>query len=296
MAEAGDRYSFPGHDAESPPGTQSASAQSTDDSGLLSGNEGACSRLMIEFDILTLFPGLCEGAFSVSMLGKAQENRLIRVGCLDLRQWATGKHRVTDEPPYGGGPGMVLKAEPIFAAVEAIRRLDSHVILMSAAGQRFTQQKARELAERTHLIFVCGHYEGVDQRVADHLVDEELSIGDYVLTNGAIAAAVVVDAVSRMVPGVLGESQSAVDESFADGMLEYPQYTRPAEFRGWKVPEVLLSGNHAAINAWRKREAERRTGERQGISGHKRVGRHGSAHGMDDLEGYCEAEDGTEIP
>jgi tRNA (guanine37-N1)-methyltransferase len=217
---------------------------------------------MIEFDILTLFPALCEGIFSVSMLGKAQENRLIRVRCLDVRQWATGKHRVTDEPPYGGGPGMVMKVEPIFAAVEAIRRPDSHVVLMSAAGERFTQQKARELAQRTHLVFICGHYEGVDQRVADHLANEELSIGDYILTNGAIAATVVVDAVARLVPGVLGESESMVDESFANGMLEYPQYTRPSVFRGWKVPDVLLSGNHAAIDTWRKQEAEKRTRQR----------------------------------
>ena len=218
---------------------------------------------MIEFDILTLFPGLCEGAFSESILGKAQENRLIRVRCLDLRQWASGKHRVTDEPPYGGGPGMVMKAEPIFAAVEAIRRPGSHVILMSATGGRFTQQKARELAEKSHLIFVCGHYEGVDQRVADHLVDEELSIGDYILTNGAIAATLVVDAVARLIPGVLGEADSATDESFSNGLLEYPHYTRPADFRGLKVPEILLSGNHAAIEAWRKTEALKRTVERR---------------------------------
>ena len=218
---------------------------------------------MIEFDILTLFPGLCEGAFSESILGKAQENRLIQVRCLDLRQWASGKHRVTDEPPYGGGPGMVMKAEPIFAAVEAIRRSGSHVILMSATGPRFTQQKAQELAEKSHLLFVCGHYEGVDQRVADHLVDEELSIGDYILTNGAIAATVVVDAVARLIPGVLGEADSATDESFSDGLLEYPHYTRPADFRGLKVPEILLSGNHAAIEAWRKAEAVKRTVERR---------------------------------
>jgi tRNA (guanine37-N1)-methyltransferase len=218
---------------------------------------------MIEFDILTIFPGLCEGAFSASILGKAQENRLIRVRCLDVRQWATGKHHVTDEPPYGGGPGMVMKAEPIFAAVEAIRRPGSHVILMSATGQRFTQRKAWELAEKSHLIFVCGHYEGVDQRVADHLVDEELSIGDYILTNGAIAATAVVDAIARLIPGVLGEADSAMDESFSNGLLEYPHYTRPAEFRGWKVPEILLSGNHAAIEAWRKAEAAKRTDERR---------------------------------
>ncbi len=218
---------------------------------------------MIEFDILTLFPGLCEGAFSESILGKARENRLIQVRCLDIRQWATGKHRVTDEPPYGGGPGMVMKAEPIFAAVEAIRRPDSHVILMSAAGQRFTQQKAHELTQKPHLIFVCGQYEGIDQRVADHLADEELSIGDYILTNGAIAAAVIVDAVARLIPGVLGEADSAKDESFSHNLLEYPHYTRPADFRGWKVPEILLSGNHAAIEAWRKAEALKRTVERR---------------------------------
>jgi len=218
---------------------------------------------MIEFDILTLFPGLCEGAFSESILGKARENRLIQVCCLDIRQWATGKHRVTDEPPYGGGPGMVMKAEPIFAALEAIRRPDSHVILMSAAGQRFTQQKAHELTQKPHLIFVCGHYEGIDQRVADHLVDEELSIGDYILTNGAIAATVIVDAVARLIPGVLGEADSAKDESFSHSLLEYPHYTRPADFRGWKVPEILLSGNHAAIEAWRKAEALKRTVERR---------------------------------
>jgi tRNA (guanine37-N1)-methyltransferase len=218
---------------------------------------------MIEFDILTLFPGLCKAALGESILGKAQENRLIQVRCLDLRQWAPGKHRVTDEPPYGGGPGMVMKAEPIFAAVEALRRLESHVILMAATGRRFTQQRARELAEKSHLIFVCGHYEGVDQRVADHLIDEELSIGDYILTNGAIAATVVVDAVARLIPGVLGEADSAMDESFSNGSLEYPHYTRPAEFRGLRVPEILLSGNHAAIEAWRKAEALKRTIERR---------------------------------
>jgi tRNA (guanine37-N1)-methyltransferase len=230
---------------------------------LLHTKEGNFRSLMIEFDILTLFPGLCEGAFSESILGKAQENRLIQVRCLDLRRWASGKHRVTDEPPYGGGPGMVMKAEPIFAAVEAIRRPGSHVILMSATGPRFTQQKAQELVKKSHLLFVCGHYEGVDQRVADHVVDEELSIGDYILTNGAIAATVVVDAVARLIPGVLGEADSATDESFSDGLLEYPHYTRPADFRGLKVPEILLSGNHAAIEAWRKAEAVKRTVERR---------------------------------
>src|SRR5260370_42375828 len=218
---------------------------------------------MIEFDILTLFPGLCGGAFSESIIGKAQENRLIQVRCLDVRQWATGKHRVTDEQLYGGGPGMVMKAELIFTAVESIRRPDSHVILMSAAGQRFTQQKAQELAKKPHLIFICGHYEGIDHRVAEHLADDEISIGDYVLTNGALAAAVVVDAVARLIPGVLGDGEAAKDESFSNKMLEYPQYTRPSDFRGWRVPEVLLSGNHALIRTWREAKAREKTRARR---------------------------------
>ena len=154
---------------------------------------------------------------------------------------------------------MVIKAEPVFAAVEAIRRPDSHVILMSAAGQRFTQQKAHELTQKPHLIFVCGHYEGVDQRVADHLIDEELSIGDYILTNGAIAATIIVDAIARLIPGVLGEADSATDESFSHSLLEYPHYTRPADFRGWEVPDVLLSGDHGAVERWRRVQALVRT-------------------------------------
>jgi tRNA (guanine37-N1)-methyltransferase len=218
---------------------------------------------MTRFDILTLFPNLCAGAFSESILKKAQENRLIQVRCLNIRDWTTDKHHVTDEPPYGGGPGMVMKPEPIFAAVEAIRTERSHVILMGPGGRRFTQAVASELSDKQHLIFVCGHYEGIDHRVAEHLVDDEISIGDYVLTNGAVAAAVVVDAVARLIPGVLGDGDSAVDESFSSGLLEYPQYTRPHEFRGWRVPEILLSGHHRAIREWRESQARQKTRERR---------------------------------
>jgi tRNA (guanine37-N1)-methyltransferase len=215
------------------------------------------------FDILTLFPNLCAGVFTESILKKAQENRLIRVRCLNIRDWASDKHRVTDEPPYGGGPGMVMKPEPIFAAVESIRTERSHVILMTPAGRRFTQEVASELTRKEHLIFICGHYEGVDYRVTEHLVNDELSIGDYVLSNGAVAAAVVVDAVARLIPGVLGDSDSTRDESFSAGTLEYPQYTRPHEFRGWNVPEILLSGNHRAIREWRASQARQKTEERR---------------------------------
>jgi tRNA (guanine37-N1)-methyltransferase len=215
------------------------------------------------FDILTLFPNLCAGVFAESILKKAQENRLIQVRSLNIRDWATDKHHVTDEPPYGGGPGMVMKPEPIFAAVESIRTAHSHVILMTPAGRRFTQEVASDLSRKEHLILICGHYEGVDHRVTEHLVNDELSIGDYVLSNGAIAAAVVVDAVARLIPGVLGDSDSARDESFSSGTLEYPQYTRPHEFRGWNVPEILLSGNHRAIREWRASQARQKTEERR---------------------------------
>jgi tRNA (guanine37-N1)-methyltransferase len=170
---------------------------------------------------------------------------------------------VTDEPPYGGGAGMVLKVEPIAAALDELRGPQSRVILLSAQGKRFDQSAARRLSAEKHLIMISGHYEGVDQRVADHLVDEEISLGDYVLTNGTLAALVVTDAVVRLLPGVLGDEQSAVDESFSHGLLEYPHYTRPAEFRGWTVPDVLLSGHHAAIEAWRREQARERTQQRR---------------------------------
>jgi tRNA (guanine37-N1)-methyltransferase len=216
-------------------------------------------NIVIRFDILSLFPGLCAGAFAESILKKAQENRLIAVQCLNVRDWASDKHHLTDEPPYGGGAGMVMKPEPIFAAVESLRGERTHVIQLTPGGRRFSQQIATELSLKEHLILICGHYEGIDERVTEHLVDEELSIGDFVLSNGAIAAVVVVDAVARLIPGVLGDSTSAADESFASGLLEYPQYTRPQEFRGWKVPEILLSGNHAAIRQWREMKAREKT-------------------------------------
>jgi tRNA (guanine37-N1)-methyltransferase len=188
---------------------------------------------------------------------------LAEIRMRNLRDWAPGKHRVTDEPPYGGGAGMVLKVEPIANALDELRGPDSRVILLSAQGARFDQAAARRLSGEKHLIMLSGHYEGVDQRVADHLVDEEISLGDYVLTNGTLSALVVADAVVRLLPGVLGDEQSAVDESFSHGLLEYPHYTRPAEFRGWKVPDILLSGNHAAIEAWRREQAHERTRQRR---------------------------------
>lgn len=213
----------------------------------------------MEIDILTLFPGMGEGILGESMLRIAREKGLARIRMRNLRDWAPGKHRVTDEPPYGGGAGMVLKVEPVFNALRDLRRPESRVILLSAQGARFDQATARRLSAGRHLILVSGHYEGVDQRVADHLVDEEISIGDYVLTNGTLAALVVADAVVRLLPGVLGDERSAADESFSGGLLEYPHYTRPAEFQGWKVPDVLLGGNHAAIEAWRRGQADERT-------------------------------------
>ncbi len=216
----------------------------------------------MQIDILTLFPALCEGAFRASMMGRAQEMGAAMIRVHNLRDWAVGKHRVTDDTPYGGGQGMVMKPEPIFDAVDALRTVTSRVILLGPQGALFTQRKAIELAGHTHLIFICGHYEGVDHRVSEFLADEEISLGDYVLTNGAIAAAVVADAVVRLLPGVLGHERSALEETFSeahDGQLEGPQYTRPPEYRGHAVPAILLSGNHAAIAAWRKSEGRKRT-------------------------------------
>ena len=204
-----------------------------------------------------------EGLLSESMLRIAREKGAADIRLRNLRDWAPGKHRVTDEPPYGGGAGMVLKVEPIAIALEELRQPASRVILLSAQGRRFDQATAKRLAGEKHLIMISGHYEGIDQRVAEHLVDEEISLGDYILTNGTLAALVVTDAVVRLLPGVLGDEQSAADDSFSHGLLEYPHYTRPAEFRGWKVPDILLSGNHAAIEAWRREQARERTRERR---------------------------------
>lgn len=213
----------------------------------------------MQIDILTLFPAMGQGILGESMLRIAREKGLAMIEMRNLRDWAPGKHRVTDEPPYGGGAGMVIKIEPVFNALQDLRRAESRVILLSAQGARFDQATARRLAGERHLILISGHYEGVDQRVADHLVDEEISLGDYILTNGTLAALVVADAVVRLLPGVLGDAQSAEDESFAKGLLEYPHYTRPADFHGWTVPEVLLGGNHAVIEKWRREQSLVRT-------------------------------------
>jgi tRNA (guanine37-N1)-methyltransferase len=192
---------------------------------------------------------------------RAQENGIVDLRVLNLRDWTQDKHHIVDDAPFGGGPGMVMKPEPIFAAVESLRMKNSGVVLMTPQGRTLTQSLATELSKHEHLIVICGHYEGVDHRVIEHLVDLEISIGDYVLTNGAIAAVVLVDAIVRLLPGALGHEQSAADDSFSGGLLEAPQYTRPAEFRGWKVPEVLLSGNHAEIEKWRKEQTIKRTRE-----------------------------------
>jgi tRNA (guanine37-N1)-methyltransferase len=215
----------------------------------------------MRIDIVTLFPEICRAPLGESMMKRAQEKRIVDLHIHNLRDWTTDKHHVVDDAPFGGGQGMVMKPEPIFAAVEALRSDASMVVLMTPQGQRFDQKMAHEFSTKENLIIICGHYEGVDHRVIEHLVDLEISIGDYVLTNGAVAAVVLVDALVRLLPGALGHEHSAVDDSFSTDLLEGPQYTRPAEFRGWKVPEILLSGNHAEIAKWRKEQALKRTKE-----------------------------------
>lgn len=219
----------------------------------------------MQIELLTLFPRLALAPLSESILGKAVARGALRVTVRDVRDFAEGKHRVTDDTPYGGGAGMVMKPEPLVAAIEASRAAlgeGAHVVLMDPQGRRFDQAVARELAAREKLVLVCGRYEGVDERVRA-FVDEELSIGDFVLTGGELAALCVVDACARLSPGVLGNEASAGSESFEAGLLEGPQYTRPPVFRGMKVPEVLLSGHHAEVARWRRREALLRTRERR---------------------------------
>jgi len=216
------------------------------------------------FDILTLFPDMAGSPFAESIVGKAVDRGLLEINAHNLRDWATGRHQTTDDSPYGGGDGMVFKPEPAVAAIRALReqRPGAKVLLMSPQGKRFDQQEAARLANEPGLIFLCGRYEGFDERIRDY-VDDEYSIGDFVLTGGELAAMVMIDAIARLVTGVLGSSGSAETDSFSDGLLEYPQYTRPVEFEGKRVPDVLLSGNHAEIARWRRHEQLRRTLQRR---------------------------------
>ena len=268
----------------------------------------------MRIDILTLFPGMFAGPFGESIVARAVAAGVVEIHVHNLRDWTTDRHRTVDDTPYGGGAGMVMKPEPLFKAIEALRgagarsgeaeaaaptasevlatpaeaqaadpahgipapggeaAAGAHVVLMTPQGQVYGHAKVEELSRRPHLILVCGHYEGVDERVREHAVDEEISIGDYVLSGGELAAMVVVDSIVRLLPGALGSAESAVDESHAAGLLEYPHYTRPAEFRGWKVPDVLLSGHHGEIDRWRRAQALERTKQRRPDLYRKAVG------------------------
>jgi tRNA (guanine37-N1)-methyltransferase len=217
----------------------------------------------MKIDVLTLFPAMFAGPLDESIIKRAREAGRLDLAIHNLRDYAHDRHKTVDDRPFGGGPGMLLKPEPIFEAVESLARVGTRVILLSPSGRPFSQALARELAGQEHLLMVSGHYEGFDERAREQLADDELSIGDYVLTNGALPVMVIIDAVTRLLPGVLGDEDSARDDSFSQGLLEYPQYTRPAEFRGMKVPEVLLSGNHAEIARWRAEQARLRTQERR---------------------------------
>lgn len=216
----------------------------------------------MRFDVITIFPEAFESPLKVSLLGKAIENGVVEVGVHDLRSWAPpGAHRAVDDVPYGGGPGMVMMPGPVVEAVEAVRRPAGRVLLLSAAGRRFEHLLAKELSQVEQVVLVCGRYEGIDARAAEILGAEEISVGDFVLAGGETAALVVIEAVSRLVPQVLGNDESLAEESFTSGLLEYPHYTRPNEYRGHVVPDVLLSGDHAKIAAWRREQAERRTAQ-----------------------------------
>jgi len=216
----------------------------------------------MRIDVLTLFPEMFTGPLDVSMVARARKSGLLDLQIRNLRDWTYDRHKTVDDWLFGGGPGMVLKPEPIFEAVAALAGEKTRVVMMAPTGRPFTQLIARELAQLEHLLFLCGSYEGFDERIRA-LIHDELSIGDYVLTNGGLPAMVVIDAVTRLIPGVLGDGKSATDESFSHGLLEYPHYTRPAEFRGMKVPEVLMNGNHAEIEKWRHEQAKIRTAERR---------------------------------
>ena len=217
----------------------------------------------MQIDIITLFPDIFFGPFSESIIGRAISRGIVKINSVNLRDYTEDKHRTVDDTPYGGGPGMLMKAEPLFKAVEDYRKNDSYVVLTTPQGEPYKQKTAEELSQKKHLLFICGHYEGVDERVRTNLVDREISIGDYVLTSGNLPAMVIIDSLVRLLPGVLGDYESVKDESFAADLLEYPQYTKPADFKGLKVPDVLLSGNHKLIRNWRKEQALIRTKERR---------------------------------
>ncbi|RXT15091.1 tRNA (guanosine(37)-N1)-methyltransferase TrmD [Ammoniphilus sp. CFH 90114] len=220
----------------------------------------------MRIDILTLFPEMFSGVLGSSILGKAAEKGLVQFRALNFREFSVNKHGQVDDYPYGGGAGMVLRPEPLFHAVESLTETigkKPRVILMCPQGERYTQKKAEELATEDHLIFLCGHYEGYDERIREHLITDEISIGDFILTGGELPAMTIIDSIVRLMPGALGNEVSAHTDSFSTGMLEHPHYTRPAEFRGWKVPDILLSGHHAKIEEWRKKESLKRTLQRR---------------------------------
>jgi tRNA (guanine37-N1)-methyltransferase len=218
----------------------------------------------MRIEVLTLFPEMFQGVFDLGIMKRAIDQKLVTIGLHNIRDYTHDKHHTADDYPYGGGAGMVLKPEPIFEAVESIDKKEgTPIILLSPQGRLFTQKVAQELARHSQLVLICGHYEGVDERVREHLASDEISIGDYVLSGGELAAMVVMESVFRLVPGVLGSEESPLDDSHVGGLLEYPHYTRPPEYRGWEVPEVLLSGNHAQIKNWRREQAIRRTLEQR---------------------------------
>lgn len=220
---------------------------------------------MIRFDVLSIFPEMFSSPLNFSLLKKAQEKGLINICLHDIRNWASDKHRMTDDAPFGGGCGMVMKVEPVERALAEIKNKvgESQVILMTPQGETFNHKIATELASERQIVIICGRYEGVDERIRTYLVDREISIGDFILTGGELSALVLIDAVSRLIPGVLGNADSPAGESFSNGLLEYPQYTRPANYKNWSVPEVLMSGNHAEIERWRRRESLKRTSKRR---------------------------------
>ena len=217
----------------------------------------------MKIDVITLFPAMFAGPLDESIIQRARKRGLLELGVHNLRDWTHDRHKTVDDRPFGGGPGMLLKPEPIFEAVESLAKPETKVIMVSPVGRKFNQAIARELSQEQQLLFLAGSYEGFDERIREALADDDLSIGDYVLTNGALPVMVIIDTVARLLPGALGDDQSAVDESFSHGLLEPPHYTRPAEFRGMKVPEILMSGNHAEIEKWRREQAKLRTKERR---------------------------------